>query len=169
MSGDCHKYLAEAQQCRAWYHSYHHKFLTLAPIWYWWRSQKVGKETTKTGFFPLPVEWIGHLSCLKKVEHPYESRLRHQYHSWCILSACYTSTFRRWRSANKWCAPNRDMSLLQYSLAFWIEAETKLRQSWESKEALFWYGRWNFLTAFQVADHCAFANQGYTRRHQPED
>ncbi len=34
----------------------------------------------KTGCFSLPVGNIDHLSCLQKIEHPYERRLRHQYH-----------------------------------------------------------------------------------------
>jgi len=45
---------------------------------YWWRSQKVGKYAMKTGCFSLPVGNIDHLSCLQKIEHPYERRLRHQ-------------------------------------------------------------------------------------------
>ncbi len=35
---------------------------------------------TKTGYFPLPVGNICHLSCWKKMDHPYESRIRHQDH-----------------------------------------------------------------------------------------
>ncbi len=43
----------------------------------------------KTGYFPLPVGNIDHLSCLKKRERPYESRLRHQYHIWGTVSTCF--------------------------------------------------------------------------------
>ena len=46
---------------------------------YCWRIQKVGKDTTKTKYFSFLVGNINHLSCLEKVEHPYESRIRQQY------------------------------------------------------------------------------------------
>ncbi len=38
-----------------------------------WRIQKVGKDTAKTAHFSFPVGNIDHLSCLKKMEHPFES------------------------------------------------------------------------------------------------
>src|SRR5260370_3120980 len=53
--------------------------LARGPIRYWWRSQKVGEDTTKTRYFSLSVGNIDHLLCLRKLEHPCESRLRHQY------------------------------------------------------------------------------------------
>ena len=41
--------------------------------------KNVGKDTTKTGHFPISVGHIERPSCLEKVGHPYESRIRHQY------------------------------------------------------------------------------------------
>ena len=59
---------------------------------YCWRIQKVGKDTTKTRHFPLSVGNIDHLSCLGKLEHPYESRIRQQYlvncHLHSMVSQC---------------------------------------------------------------------------------
>ena len=49
-----------------------------APLRYYWRIQKVGKYDSKTGYFPLPMGNICHLSCLKKMEHPYDNRIRQQ-------------------------------------------------------------------------------------------
>src|SRR6266568_6455233 len=51
----------------------------LHPCGYWWRIQKAGKATTKTGYFPFSVANIDQLLCLKKGEHPCENQIRHQY------------------------------------------------------------------------------------------
>ena len=42
-------------------------------------NSKSGKDATKTGYFPFSMGNIDRPSCLEKVEHPYESRIRHQY------------------------------------------------------------------------------------------
>ena len=56
------------------------------PVRYCWRIQKVGKDTTKTVHFPFAVGNIDHLSCLEKVEHLYEGRIRQQYLNGVVLS-----------------------------------------------------------------------------------
>ena len=40
----------------------------------------MGKDTNKTRYFPLSVGNIDSLMFLGKLEHPYESRIRQQYH-----------------------------------------------------------------------------------------
>jgi hypothetical protein len=49
-------------------------------------NSKSGKYTTRTGYFSFPVGNTYHFSCLKKMEHPYESRIRQQYLSVALLS-----------------------------------------------------------------------------------
>ena len=41
--------------------------------------KKWGKALPKQGIFPFSVGNIDHLLCLRKLEHPYESRIRQQY------------------------------------------------------------------------------------------
>ncbi len=45
--------------------------------------KKWGKILLKQGIFPFSVENINHFLCLEKLEHPYKSRIRHQYHIKC--------------------------------------------------------------------------------------
>src|SRR5258708_7681301 len=46
---------------------------------YCWRIQEVGKDTPKRVFFLLSVGNMNHLSCLRKIERPFKSRIRQQY------------------------------------------------------------------------------------------
>jgi len=47
------------------------------------RIQKVEKDTTKAEHFFFSVGNIDHLSCLEKVEHPYENQFRQQHQGAC--------------------------------------------------------------------------------------
>jgi len=52
---------------------------------YCWRIQKVGKDTTKKIIFLFSVGNISHLGSLRKIERPFESRIRQQYHVKCCV------------------------------------------------------------------------------------
>src|SRR2546425_883692 len=49
------------------------------PKGYCWRIQKVGKDTTKKVTFLFSVGNVNHLCSLRKIERPFESRIRQQY------------------------------------------------------------------------------------------
>jgi hypothetical protein len=67
---------------------------------YCWRIQKVGKDTTKTRYFPLSEGNVDQLLRLGKLEHPYENRIRRQYHIKYVCLLGQRLSFYRERGRN---------------------------------------------------------------------